>query len=63
MVRALDAIDRSGEPDPRSKARLLRPGGDLAGRGTLEATLRELPEATQIPVICQLPLVVEFYSR
>jgi len=27
------------------------------------ARLRELPEATQIPVTCQLPLVVEFYSR
>jgi small subunit ribosomal protein S4 len=33
---------------------------DLAGDG---ARLRELPEATQIPVTCQLPLVVEFYSR
>ena len=26
-------------------------------------TLREIPEPAQIPVICQLPLVVEFYSR
>lgn len=33
---------------------------ELRGDG---ARLRELPEATQIPVICQLPLVVEFYSR
>ena len=33
---------------------------ELAGDG---ARLRELPEATQIPVTCQLPLVVEFYSR
>jgi ribosomal protein S4 len=33
---------------------------ELAGDG---ARLRELPDATQVPVMCQLPLVVEFYSR
>jgi ribosomal protein S4 len=28
-----------------------------------KARLRELPAPDQVPIQCQLPLVVEFYSR